>query len=83
MFTQSGFTFGMSDRSIHYTIIEILDGTLEPVTFHGGEWQITLEFAIEEADSYAGPTDYWALMAQNGSLLGKPGRYGRSTGGSA
>ena len=37
LFTQTGFTFGLNDRSIHYIIIEILDGALEPVTFHGGE----------------------------------------------
>jgi hypothetical protein len=68
-FTRSGFTFGLNDRSIHYIIIEILDDALEPVTFHGGEWQVTLEFGVEEAPAYAGPTDYRALVA-NGSLLG-------------
>jgi hypothetical protein len=31
---------------------------------------MTLEFAVEEADEYAGPIDYRALMVQNGSLLG-------------
>ena len=35
-FNQSGSTFGLNDRSIHY-IIDILDDALEPVTFHGGE----------------------------------------------
>jgi hypothetical protein len=35
-FTQSGFTFGLNDISIHCIIIEIFDDTLEPVTFHGG-----------------------------------------------
>ena len=68
-FTQSGFTFGINDRSIHYIIIEVLDDALDPVIFHGGEWQVTLEFGVEEAPAYAGPTDYRALMA-NGSLLG-------------
>jgi hypothetical protein len=34
--TQTGFTFGMNDRSIHCIIIEIHDDALEPVTFHGG-----------------------------------------------
>jgi hypothetical protein len=68
-FTQSGFTFGLNDRSIHYVIIEILDDALEPVTFHDGEWQVTLEFGVEKAPAYAGPTDYRAFMA-NGSLLG-------------
>jgi len=37
MFTQSGFTFGLNVRSIHYTLIEILDDAMEPVTFHNGE----------------------------------------------
>ena len=41
------------------------------MTFHGGGWQVTLEFAVEEAKSYAGPVDYRALMAaQNGSFFG-------------
>jgi hypothetical protein len=72
-FSQSGFTFGLRERSIHYIVIEILDDALEPVTFHGGQWQVTLEFAVEEAEGYAGPIDYRALMAQNnGSLLGGP-----------
>jgi hypothetical protein len=70
-FSQNGFTFGVRERSIHYIVIQILDDALEPVTFHGGDWQVTLEFAVEEAEAYAGPTDYRALMAaQNGSLLG-------------
>jgi len=43
---------------------------LEPVTFHGGVWQVVLEFAVEEMEAYAGPIDYRVLMAQNGSLLG-------------
>ena len=68
-FNQSGFTFGLNDRSIHYIIIEILDDAVEPVTIHGGEWQVTLEFEVEEAPAYAGPTDYRALIG-NGSLLG-------------
>ena len=68
-FTQSGFAFGLNDQSIHYIIIEILDDALEPVTFHNGEWQVTLEFGVEEALTYAGPTDYRAFMA-NRSLLG-------------
>jgi hypothetical protein len=68
-FNQSGFTFGINDVSIHYIIIEILDDALEPVTFHGGEWQVMLEFRVEKAPAYAGPTDYRALMA-NGLLLG-------------
>ena len=72
-FSQSGFTFGIRERSIHYIVIQILDDALEPVTFHGGQWQVTLEFAVEEAEGYAGPIDYRALMAQNnGSLLGSP-----------
>jgi hypothetical protein len=71
-FTQSGFAFGLNDRSNHYIIIEILDDALEPVTFHGGELQVTLEFGVEEADSYAGPTDFRALITQNGTLLGSP-----------
>ena len=39
------------------------------MTFHGGEWQVMLEFEVEEAPAYAGPADYHQLMA-NGSLLG-------------
>ncbi len=40
------------------------------MTFHGGVWQVTLEFTIEKGEAYAGPIDYRALMAQNGSLPG-------------
>jgi hypothetical protein len=69
-YTQAGYSFGLRERSINYIIIEILDDALEPVTFHGGVWQVTLEFTIEEAEAYAGPIDYRALMAQNGSLFG-------------
>jgi hypothetical protein len=68
-FTQSGFAFDLKDRPIHNIIIEILDDALEPVTFYGGEWQVTLEFGVKEAPAYVGPTDYRALMA-NGSLRG-------------
>ena len=69
-FSQTGFKFGLKERSINYILIEILDDAQEPVTFHGGVWQVTLEIAVEEAEAYAGPVDYRALMAQNGSLLG-------------
>jgi hypothetical protein len=71
-FSQSGLSFGLRERSIHYIIIYVLDDALQPVTFHGGGWQVTLEFAVKEAESYAGPVDYCALMAtQNGSLFGR------------
>jgi hypothetical protein len=56
-FSQLGFTFGILERSIHYIVIEILDDTLEPVTFHGGNLQAALEFAVEEAVAYAAPVD--------------------------
>ena len=70
-FSQPGFSFGLRDRSIHYIEIELLDDALQPVTLHGGGWQVTLEFSIEEAGSYSGPVDYRALMAaQNESLIG-------------
>ncbi len=49
----------------------MLDDALQPVTLHGGGWQVTLEISIEEAESYSGPVDYRALMAaQNESLIG-------------
>ncbi len=41
----------------------MLYDALQPVAFHGGGWQVTLEFAVEEAESYTGPVDYRALMA--------------------
>jgi hypothetical protein len=69
-FSQSGFSFGLRERTIHYIIIEVLDDALQPVTFHGGGWQVTLEFDVEPAEAYSGPIDYRALMAENGSLLG-------------
>ncbi len=70
-FSQPGFSFGLRDLSIHYIAIELLNDALQPVTLHGGGWQVTLEFSIEEAESYSGPVDYRALMAaQNESLIG-------------
>ena len=57
------------DRAITYLIIEILDDQLQPVIFHGGNWQVTLEFRVVAARSYNAPIDYRALMA-NGSLDG-------------
>ncbi len=68
--TQVGYSFGLRERSIYYIVMKILDDALQPVIFHGGVWQVTLEFAVEEAEAYVGPIDYRALMAQNGSLLG-------------
>ena len=69
MYSRSGFSFGLRERSIPYIIIEVLDDALQLVTFHDGGWQVTLEFAIEEAESYAGPIDYRALMAAQDGLL--------------
>ncbi len=72
-FSQTGFIFGIRKHSIQYIVIEILDDALEPVTFHGGKWQVTLELPVEEAEGYAGAIDYRALMAHNnGSLLEGP-----------
>jgi hypothetical protein len=42
IFSQTGFTFGLKERSINYIIIEILDDALQAVTFHGGVWQVNL-----------------------------------------
>ena len=71
-FAQSGFSFGLRERSIYYIVIEVLDDDLQPVTFHGGGWQVTLEFAVEEAESYTGRVDYRSLMAtQNESFFGR------------
>jgi hypothetical protein len=46
-FSQSGFTFGIRERLIHYIAIEIFDDALEPATFHGGKCQVRIEFAVE------------------------------------
>ncbi len=72
-FYQSGFTVCIRERSFHYTVIEILDYALESVMVYGGGWQVKLDFAVEEAEGYAGPINDRALMAQNNrSLLGGP-----------
>ena len=68
-FTQSDFTFGLNDRSIYHIIIERLDAAPEPVTFHGGKWQVTLKFRVKEVPAYAVPACHRALIA-NGSLFG-------------
>ncbi len=49
-FTQAGYSSGLKARSINYIIIEILDDALNLVTSHGGLWQVTIEFAVEEAE---------------------------------
>ena len=66
-FSQSGYSFGIWDRSIHYIVIEVLDESMQPVTFHGGSWSLTLEFSVSPAESYAPPVDYHTLI-QNESL---------------
>ena len=68
-FSQTGYSFAIRDRTITYIILEILDDQLKPVIFHGGNWQVTLEFSVASAESYNAPIDYRALMA-NGSLDG-------------
>jgi hypothetical protein len=70
-FTQAGYSLGIRERFMNNIIIEILDDALEPATFHGGVWYVTLEFTIEKEEAYAGPIDYRAFMAKNGSLLGR------------
>jgi hypothetical protein len=37
-FTQTGYSFGLKERSINYIFTEILDDALQPVIFHGGVW---------------------------------------------
>ena len=68
------YSFAISERSIHYLIISILDEDLQPVVFHGGHWSITLEFDVVEAERYTPATDYranfMALLSNNGQERG-------------
>ena len=67
------YKFSISERSIHYILVSILDDSLEPVKFHGGHWSLTLEFDVDRAESYIAPTDYRLDLLnpqQNGPLRG-------------
>ena len=67
------YKFAISERSVHYIVVSVLDDSLEPVEFHGGHWSLTLEFDVEKAESYLTPTDYrldLLTTQQNGPLGG-------------
>jgi len=45
-----GFSFAIGDRSVSYIIISVLDDDMRPVSFNGGSWSLTTEFAVVRAD---------------------------------
>ena len=51
-------TFGIWDRHISHLAIDVLDEDMRPVTFHGGDWSITLEFDVGPTPDYGVPKDY-------------------------
>ena len=69
-YQQPGFFFAIRDRSVSYIIISVLDDDMRPVTFNGGSWSLTMEFAVVRADPYSQPADYRTLTSNNGGQVG-------------
>ena len=69
-YQQPGFSFAIRDRSVSYIVISVLDDNMRPVTFNGGYWSLTMEFAVVRADPYSQPADYRTLTNNNGRPLG-------------
>lgn len=69
-YQQPGSQFLIRDRSVSYIVISVLDDNMEPVTFHGGSWSLTMEFAVVRTDPYSQPTDYRTI--NNNGSLGSP-----------
>jgi hypothetical protein len=67
-YQQPGFSFVIRDRSVSYIIISVLDDDMRPVTFNGGAWSLTMEFAVVRVDPYSQPADYRSLSNNGGSL---------------
>ena len=68
-YQQPGFSFAIRDRSVSYIIISVLDDDMRPVTFNGGSWSLTMEFAVVRADPYSQPADYRTLTSNNGGQV--------------
>ena len=69
-YQQPGFSFVIRDRSVSYIVISVLDDNMQPVTFNGGYWSLTMEFAVVRVDPYSQPQDYRTLSTNNGGPLG-------------
>ncbi len=69
-YQQPGFFFAIRDRSVSYIIISVLDDDMRPVTFNGGSWSLTMEFAVVQADPYSQPADYRTITSNNGGQVG-------------
>jgi hypothetical protein len=54
-FSQNTDNFVIKDRVINYITIEILDDSLNIAKFHGGTWQVTLEFHVSPVETYNAP----------------------------
>jgi hypothetical protein len=67
-YQQPGFSFIIRDRSVSYIIISVLDDDMQPITFNGGSWSLTMEFAVVRVDPYSQPADYRTLTNNGGPL---------------
>ena len=54
-FSQSGFSFGLRERSIHYIIIEVLDDALQPVTYTGADGKSPSNSPLRRRNPTQGP----------------------------
>lgn len=52
------YSYTISDRSIHFIVIQILDDDMNPLEFHGGHWSLTLEFNVVPAETYTPAQSY-------------------------
>ncbi len=67
VYTNRGLTVSVTDRSIHYIILQILDDDQNPVTFHGGQWSVTLEFDVVDHKVFRDREDFRSII-NNGQV---------------
>jgi hypothetical protein len=67
-YQQPGFSFAIRDRSVSYIIISVLDDDMQHISFNGGYWSLTMEFAVVRVDPYSQPADYRTLTNNGGQV---------------
>jgi hypothetical protein len=68
-YQQPGFSFAIRVRNVSYIIISVLDDDMQHISFNGGFWSLTMEFAVVRVDPYSQPADYRTLT-NNGAPIG-------------
>ena len=69
VFTSRGYSFSIMDRSVHYIILQVLDDEQLRVSFHGGDWSVTLEFDVVDFKVYSEQRSFRDLIS-NGPIGG-------------